>query len=346
MDLSNKQKIAIRKYVQSKNLEKKFTNILNLLGGDLDTAAQYIDIESLEPPKDYTEPIDPIDELLDEGRRLFRALAYVAAVELVKKQHKEGRITAKQYIKGKLGISPDMPKLYHTAGIRHPQESRNLRHNIFHIAFLKLMRILAPNADYSIPQIGSGYTLTPDLIVENRDPSWLLACEYKAYRSFFPLAESEILKGARYAKEFGTAWLISTSVKSPIDEYGEYITIKDLIENGIKRYKIILQRRPETKDQKELRGIVVKGLKHLEKHKNDLIKVRNIPLEALLDSIKNGIPEKGLTITTGMKFIELLREHGLHEDAEKVLMIMKTPNEKIEAPGLISTKLIDTIETN
>ncbi len=343
MQLTNKQKAAIKNYVQSKGLYRAFDNIVRLLGGDIDTAIQYIEEDDLEPPKDYTEPVDPYDELLDEGRRLFNALAYAAAVELIRKQYKQGRITAKHYIREKLGIKPDMPKIYQKAGIRHPQESRNLRHNIFHLAFLKLIKVLAPNAEFSIPQTGSGMNLTPDLIVNNKDPLWTLACEYKAYRSFFPLAESEILKGVRYANEFGSAWLISTSVKSPIFEYTDYLTVKELYTNGKIRYDLILQRKATTKDQKEIRGIAIKGVKQLEKHKNDKYKIKYIPLEELLESIKTGKLQKGLTITTGMEFIELLERYGLYKEAENILMIMKTPNEKLYYPGLISTKLIDSI---
>ena len=343
MEFTSIEKRAILKYVRSKRLDEYFVKIISILGGDWSSASQFIAEDLItkynneiqkNPQSNYT--------LTYYGELLYNALMKAAAIELAKKYNERGRRITKKDIKREIGYqSSDIIDIYHQAGLKHAQETRNLRHNMFHLAFLDLIRQLAPYAKFSIPQVGQGNHLTPDLMAYNENPKWILACEYKAYRSFFPLAESEILKAIRYAHEFGTAWLITTSIKSSIFEYGEYITPQELYKKGKERYKIIINRPAYTRDQKEIRGIAYKGLKQLEKHKDDRIRVKYIPLDELLEDIRNGTLKPGATITTGLEYIELLEQYGLDEEADMILKVMKKPT--IYSSTIISTKLIDEI---
>ncbi len=63
--------------------------------------------------------------------------------------------------------------------------------------------------------------------------------------------------------------------------------------------------------------------------------------EELLESMKLGKPVKGLIITTGFEFIELLKNAGLDEDADNVLRVMKLPTSSLHSDKVTSVRLIE-----
>jgi hypothetical protein len=63
--------------------------------------------------------------------------------------------------------------------------------------------------------------------------------------------------------------------------------------------------------------------------------------EELLESMKAGKPLKGLIITTGFEFIELLKDAGLDEEADNVLRIMKLPTASLHSDKVTSVRLIE-----
>jgi hypothetical protein len=247
-------------------------------------------------------------------------------------------LTTKSEIKSKTGQKVEMPVLYREAGLRHPQEARNLRHNLFHEAFHALIMHLFPDVSTSVPSTGDG--LTPDLMIEHRDPDWSISVEYKGYRSITLLSESEVLKGMRYQEAFDTAWLVTSSAKTVRDVYRKTINSKEVVDRGIERLRRIYKRRAFTSEQKENRGIARKGISHLEKHKDMNLKCRLWTAEELLDSMRIGKPVKGLIISSGFEFIEMLKEAGLEEDADNVLRVMKLPTTSLHSDKVTSVRLI------
>jgi hypothetical protein len=324
---------ALQKHVRRYTLNDKLRSITNLLGDD---AQNVIDWAYDEAKRRIAE--NPGDKKSDLGRIVFDLIGNEAAVLLVKQNHSKGRLTTKVEIKAKTGQKVEMPVLYREAGLRHPQEARNLRHNLFHEAFHALIMHLFPDVSTSVPSTGEG--LTPDLLIEHKNPDWSISVEYKGYRSITLLSESELLKGMRYQAAFGTAWLVTTSAKTVRDVYRKTIHSKDVIQTGIERLRRIYKRRAFTSEQKENRGIARKGISHLEKHQDLDMKCRMWSAEELLQSMREGKPLKGLIISTGFEFIELLKEAGLDEDADNVLRVMKLPTTSLHSDTVTSVRLI------
>ena len=325
---------ALNKHVRKYTLNDKLRSITSLLGND---AQNVIDWAYEEAKRQIAE--NPEDKESDLGRIVFYLIGNEAAIILVKKNHARGRLTTKSEIKAKTGNKMEMPVLYREAGLRHPQEARNLRHNLFHEAFHALIMHLFPDVSTRVPVTGEG--LTPDLIVEHKNPDWLISVEYKGYRSITLLSESEFLKAMRYQAAYGTAWLVTTSAKSVKDVYRKTIHSKEVVERGFERLKRIYKKRAYTSEQRENRGIARKGISHLEKQKDLDMKCRLWTANELLDSMKAGKPVKGLIITTGFEFIELLKEAGLDEEADNVLRVMKLPTTSLHSNKVTSVRLIE-----
>jgi hypothetical protein len=319
----------VRRYT----LNDKLRSITSLLGDD---AQNVIDWAYEEAKRRIAE--NPKEKKGDLGRIVFDLIGNEAAIILVKQNHVKGRLTTKSEIKSKTGQKVEMPVLYREAGLRHPQEARNLRHNLFHEAFHALIMHLFPDVSTSVPSTGEG--LTPDLMIEHKDPNWSISVEYKGYRSITLLSESELLKGMRYQDAFGTAWLVTSSAKTVRDEYRKTIHSKDVVERGLERLRRIYKRRAYTSEQRENRGIARKGISHLEKHKDLNMKCRLWTAEELLDSMRAGKPVKGLIISSGFEFIKLLKEAGLEEDADNVLRVMKLPTTSLHSDKVTSVRLI------
>ena len=324
---------ALQKHVRRYTLNDKLRSITNLLGVD---AQNVIDWAYEEAKRRIAE--NPKDKKGDLGRIVFDLIGNEAAVTLVKQNHARGRLTTKSEIKAKTGQKVEMPVLFREAGLRHPQEARNLRHNLFHEAFHALIMHLFPDVSTSVPVTGEG--LTPDLIIEHKNPDWSISVEYKGYRSITLLSESEVLKGMRYQAAFGTAWLVTTSAKTVRDVYRKTIHSKEVIKLGVERLRRIYKRRAYTSEQRENRGIARKGISHLEKHQDLDMKCRMWSAEELLKSMKDGKPLKGLIISTGFEFIELLKKAGLEEDADNVLRVMKLPTTSLHSDKVTSVRLI------
>ncbi len=325
---------ALQKHVRKYTLNDKLRSITSLLGED---AQNVIDWAYSEAKRRIAE--NPSEKESDLGRIVYELIGNEAAIILVKQNHAKGRLTTKSEVKAKTGQRGEMPVLYRDAGLRHPQEARNLRHNLFHEAFHALIMHLFPDVTTSVPSTGEG--LTPDLIVEHKDPDWLISVEYKGYRSITLLSESEVLKGMRYQAAYGTSWLVTTSSKSVKDIYSKTIHSKDVIERGLIRLKRIYRRRAYTSEQRENRGIARKGISHLEKQSELDMKCKLWSAEELLESMKSGKPVKGLIITTGFEFIELLKNAGLDEDADNVLRVMKLPTTSLHSDKVTSVRLIE-----
>ena len=325
---------ALQKHVRKYTLDDKLKLITSLLG---DEAQNVIDWAYAEAKRRIKE--NPQDKKGDLGKIVYNLIGNEAAIILVKQNHAKGRLTTKSEVKAKTGQKVEMPVLYRDAGLRHPQEARNLRHNLFHEAFHALIMHLFPDVETSVPSTGEG--LTPDLIVEHKNPDWLISVEYKGYRSITLLSESEVLKGMRYQAAYGTAWLVTSSTKSVKDIYSKTIHSKDIIEQGVARLKRIYRKRAYTSEQKENRGIARKGISHLEKQKDLDMKCRLFSVKELLESMKKDRPVKGLIITTGFEFIELLKSEGLEEEAESVLRVMKLPTASLHSDRVTSVRLIE-----
>ncbi|MFX1482975.1 MAG: hypothetical protein ACFFCP_07280 [Promethearchaeota archaeon] len=324
---------ALKRYIGKHSLNEKLQSIIALLGED---SQNVIDWAYEEAKRRIAE--NPELEKRDLGKLVYELIGNESAIILVKQNHARGRLTTKGEIKLKTGQRVEMPVLYRQAGLRHPQEARNLRHNLFHEAFHALIMHLFPDVSTSVPSTGKG--LTPDLIVEHKDPDWLISVEYKGYRSITLVSESEFLKGMRYQDVYGTAWLVTSSAKSVKGIYRKTITSKEVIERGLNRLRKIYKRRAYTSEQRENRGIARKGISHLEKHKDLDMKCKLWTAHELLESMKMGKPVKGLIITTGFEFIELLKESGLNEEADNVLRVMKLPTTSLHSDKVTSIRLI------
>ncbi|MFW9768696.1 MAG: hypothetical protein ACFFEM_07715, partial [Candidatus Thorarchaeota archaeon] len=314
-------------------LNDKLSSITSLLG---DETQNVIDWAYEEAKRRIAE--NPEEKKRDIGRIVFDLIGNEAAIVLVKQNHAKGRLTTKSEVKSKTGQKVEMPVLYRDAGLRHPQEARNLRHNLFHEAFHALIMHLFPDVSTSVPSTGEG--LTPDLMIEHKDPDWLISVEYKGYRSITLLSESEVLKGMRYQDAFETAWLVTSSAKTVRDVYKKTIHSKEIVERGIERLRRIYKRQAFTSEQKENRGIARKGISHLEKHKDLDLKCRLWTAEELLESMKDGKPVKGLIISSGFEFIKLLKDAGLEEEADNVLRVMKLPTSSLHSDKVTSVRLI------
>jgi len=323
----------LRKHVKRYNLHDKLMSIFNLLGQD---AQEVVDWAQKEAQRRRNE--GEISKTSDLGKEIFQLLGHTAAIRLVQNNHARGRLTTKSEVKKRTGQKVEMPVLYQEAGLRHPQEARNLRHNIFHEAFHAYIMNLFPDVSTSVPSTGEG--LTPDLMVHHKDPDWTISVEYKGYRSITLLSESEVLKGMRYQEAYGTAWLVTSSTKSVREYYGQTLSSTKLVERGLDRLGRIAKRRAYTTEQKENRGIARKGISHLQKHEDSELKCKLITAQELLESCKLGKPLRGLAITTGMEFAEMLRGAGFNNHAENVLRIMKTPARKIHSDTVTSVRLI------
>lgn len=325
---------ALKKHVRRYTLNDKLRSITAILGED---AQNVVDWAYSEAKRRIAE--NPSEKESDLGRIVYDLIGNEAAISLVKQNHARGRLTTKNEIKAKTGQKSEMPVLYREAGLRHPQEARNLRHNLFHEAFYALIMHLFPDVTTSVPSTGEG--LTPDLMVKHKDPNWSISVEYKGYRSITLLSESEVLKAMRYQAAYGTAWLVTTSTKSVKDIYRKTINSKEVIELGLTRLKRIYRRRTYTSEQRENRGIARKGISHLEKQIDLDMKCRLWSVEELLESMKAGKPVKGLIITTGFEFIELLKNAGLDEEADNVLRVMKLPTASLHSDKVTSIRLIE-----
>lgn len=324
---------AIENHVKRYTLKEKLKSILILLGSD---AQEVIDWAYEEANRRTAE--DSSLKFSNLGAIAFDLIGYEAAIRLVSINQSRGRLTTKSEVRVKTGQRLEMPVLYRDAGLRHPQEARNLRHNIFHNSFLTLIMHLFPEATTSVPSTGEG--LTPDLIVEHKNPDWTISVEYKGYRSLTLLSESELLKAMRYQVVYGTAWLVTTTMKSATELYGKTLNSQELVDKGLTRLKVMYRRKAYTSEQRENRGIARKGITHLEKHKDLDLKCRMFTAHELLESMQNGRPVKGVVVTTGFEFIEMLKEAGFHEEADNVLMVMKLPTTLLHSDNITSVRLI------
>ncbi len=320
---------ALRRHVKRYGLHEKLGSIISLLGKDAQEVVDWAEEEATRreiPPKNM-------------GKELFAILGYEAAIRLVQENQRRGRITTKNEVKKRTGQKVEMPLLYRDAGLRHPQEARNLRHNIFHEAFVALIMKYFPDVETSVPTTGEG--LTPDLIVNHTNPDWQISVEYKGYRSITLLSESEVLKGMRYQKAYGSAWLVTTSTKSVRSLYSDTLHSEKLIDHGISRLENIAKRKTYTEEQKENRGIARKGIMHLDKHRGENLTCRLISASELLESCKVGKPFRGLAISTGFEFVDMLVEQGLEKEADNVMRVMKSPTNRLHSDTITSVRLIE-----
>lgn len=323
----------LRKHIGKYRLNEKLKSILDLLDKD---AQEVIDWAHEEANRRLKENKLKKKDL---GRTVYELIGNEAAIRLVERNNARGRLTTKSEVRKRTGQNPEMPVLYRQAGLRHPQEARNLRHNMFHEAFLALITKLFPDVETSVPQTGEG--LTPDLVVAHKNPEWTISVEYKGYRALTLLSESELLKAMRYKDVYGTAWLVTTTTKTVKPAYSGQIHSKQLVKEGLERLKRVYKRKAYTNEQRENRGIARKGMSHLKKHADLNLNCRLYSAEELLDSMKSGKPLKGAVITSGFEFIELLQEQGLQRHAEEVLRVMKTPATMLHSETVTSVRLIE-----
>ncbi|MBD3407703.1 MAG: hypothetical protein GF411_16415 [Candidatus Lokiarchaeota archaeon] len=323
---------SLRKYLKRYNLFRKLDSIVMILGEDAQQVIEWAQDEAQRLIEEQEE------KKSNKGRIIFKLVGREAAIRLVQFNHERGRLTTKSEVKKKTGQKMEMPLLYQHAGVRHPQEARNLRHNLFHEAFVDLSEHLFGDVETRIPQTGEG--LTPDLVITHKNPNWEISVEYKGYRSLALLSESEMLKGMRYQAVYGTSWLVTTTQKTVRDLYGDTITVKELVNNGIPRLKTIRKKRAYTEEQKENRGISRKGIKHLEKHRDLGLKCKLISADELLKSCFEGHPIRGLAVTNGMEFYKMLKDVGLDEHAENILQVMKVPTYALHSDSVTSVRLI------
>ncbi|TFG29795.1 hypothetical protein EU528_09115 [Candidatus Thorarchaeota archaeon] len=324
---------AVTNHVKRYTLHEKLKTILGLLGQD---GQEVIDWAYEEGERRISE--DKSLKKSNLGGLVFDLIGYEAAIRLVKNNQSKGRMTTKNEVRVKTGQRVEMPLLYRDAGLRHPQEARNLRHNMFHEAFLALIMHLFPDVTTSVPSTGEG--LTPDLMVHHKDPDWTISVEYKGYRALTLLSESEILKAMRYQSDFGTAWLVTTTPKSSISQYSKILNAQEVIKMGLERLQRMYRRKAYTTEQKENRGIAKKGISHLEKQKDLQLKCKLYSAEELLDSMQDNKPLKGVIITTGFEFVEMLKEAGLLQEADNVLRVMKLPADSLHSDSVTSVRLI------
>jgi len=320
---------ALRSHIKRYGLHEKMGSIIRLLGKD---AQEVVDWAEEEANRRKTEK-------KNMGKVLFGLIGFEAAIRLVQENHRKGRLTTRVEVKRRTSQRVEMPVLYREAGLRHPQEARNLRHNLFHEAFVALIMKLFPDVSTSVPTTGEG--LTPDLIVTHSNPDWMISVEYKGYRSLTLLSESEVLKGMRYKEAYGTAWLVTTTNKTVRDAYGPVLKSDEVINRGVKRLENIAKMKTYTEEQRENRGIARKGIGHLQKHVGENLSCKHLKAEEILQSCKQGKPLKGLAISTGFEFVEMLKNEGLHKDADNVLRVMKLPTTKLHSDTVTSVRLIE-----
>jgi len=325
---------AVTNHVKRYTLNEKLNNIIGLLGNE---SQQVIDWAYEEAQRRISE--DKSLKKSNLGGIVFDLIGYEAAIQLVKNNNAKGRMTTKNEIRVRTGQKVEMPLLYRDAGLRHPQEARNLRHNMFHEAFLALIMLLFPDVTTSVPTTGEG--LTPDLMVHHKEPDWTISVEYKGYRALTLLSESEILKAMRYQADFGTAWLVTTTPKSSISQYSKTLNAQDVIESGLTRLRRMYRRKAYTTEQKENRDIAKKGISHLEKQKDLQLKCKLFSAEELIDSMRNNKPVKGVIVTTGLEFVDMLKKADLHQDADNVLRVMKLPAGSLHSDTVTSVRLIE-----
>jgi len=326
---------VLRRHIQKYNLQDKMHSILGLLG---DEAQAILDWSRTEAQRMKEERVPEGEMPL--GRIMFDLISREAAIRLVQQNDARGRLTTKGEVKLKTGYRAEMPVLYQEAGMRHPQEARNLRHNIFHESFTAFLKKVLPDITTEVPTTGNG--LTPDLIVSHKNPDWIMAVEYKAYRSLTLLSESELLKGMRYQAEWGSAWLVTTSNKSVRGVYGPTLRSRDLVEGGLIRLPIIAKRKGFTPEQRENKGIARKGIVHLSKHEGEAITCPLVSAKDLLESCKSGKPVKGLAISTGLEMVRMIKEQGLEEEADNLLRVMKSPTDVLHSDKVTSFRLIES----
>lgn len=324
----------LRKYLRKYNQMDKLGSIIDLLGSE---AQEIIDWAYKEAEARMSE--EPSLKKGGLGKLVFELVSNEAAVRLVQRNQARGRLTTKSEVKAKTGQRVEMPVLYRQAGLRHPQEARNLRHNMFHEAFHSLILHLFPEVSTSVPSTGEG--LTPDLMVTHEKPDWTISVEYKGYRSLTLLSESELLKAMRYQDAYGTAWLVTTTMKSIAGSYEGTITSKEIVKRGLERLRAVYKRKAYTTEQRENRGIARKGIAHLQKHEDMNLRCQMHTAKSLIDSMKSGKPLKGVIITTGFEFIDMLKDAGLVEHAENVLRVMKSPANLLHSDTVTSMRLIE-----
>jgi hypothetical protein len=323
----------LAEFVKRHTVADKLDSIFSLLGDEAQAVLNWAEEEASRRKRE--------EKLRDSlGKIIYNLIGHEAAIRLVKMNNKRGRMTTKGEVKLRTGQKVEMPVLYREAGLRHPQEARNLRHNFFHEAFSALIDHLFPGVTTSVPVTGQG-SLSPDLIVEHKNPDWSICVEYKGYRSITLLSESELLKGMRYQDAYGAAWLVTTTNKSSHLVYGPTLSSKKVIDEGLARLDRVAKRSVYTEEQRENRGIARKGMKHLEKQRGINLQCQLISAEELLASCSRGKPKKGIAITTGMEFIKHLRDAGLHKHADNVMHVMKLPTHKLHSDTVTSVRLIE-----
>jgi hypothetical protein len=323
---------ALKEHNEKYNLHRKMDSIISLLGDDAQTVVDWAQTEGKKRRKQKSSSGASL------GKIIFNLLGFEAAIRLVQQDYARGRLTTKNEVRLRTGQKLEMPVLYREAGLRHPQEARNLRHNLFHHAFVALIGKLFPDATTSVPSTGGN--LSPDLIVSNPNPEWSICVEYKGYRSVSLLSESEVLKGLRYQSAYGTSWLVTTTTKTVKAKLGKWISSKEIIESGIERLERISKRQAYTEEQKENRGIARKGIKHLKKQIDLDLRCKHISAEEIISSCHAGRPIEGLAITSGFEFIDLLKKEQLTEEADAVLRVMKTPARKLHSDTVTAVRLI------
>ncbi|MHA1859193.1 MAG: hypothetical protein ACTSUH_03945 [Candidatus Thorarchaeota archaeon] len=325
---------SLKRFVDKHGLRDKLISITSLLGDDAQDILTWAENEAkrLKAEREVGSSV-PI------GRVIYDLIGEEAAIRLVQQNEARGRITTKSEVRLRTGRKVEMPVLYREAGLRHPQEARNLRHNMFHEAFVAYVYRIIPDIETTVPKTGSG--LTPDLMVTHHDPDWTISVEYKGYRSITLLSESELLKGMRYQAAYGTAWLVTSTNKAVRTLYKRTLRSEDLVKNGVERLRAIAKRKAYTAEQRENRGIARKGIAHLEKHAGDRLRCRIISHEDLIESCRAGKPLKGLAITTGLEFVQLLRNEGLEREADNVLRVMKSPTDFLYSDTVTSVRLIE-----
>jgi hypothetical protein len=323
---------ALKEHVEKYKLHNKMDSIIALLGNDAQRVVDWAQTESKKRKKQTGGSSSSL------GKLMFNLISFEAAIRLVQQNNAKGRLTTKNEVRLRTGQKVEMPVLYREAGLRHPQESRNLRHNLFHNAFVSLIEKLFPDVSTSVPSTGG--SLSPDLLVYNSKPEWNICVEYKGYRSITLLSESEILKGMRYQAAYGTAWLVTSTNKTVKEELSRWISSKEIVKKGIKRLEKITKRRTYTEEQKENRGIARKGIKHLKKQMDLNLRCKIVTANEIIDSCYTGAPLEGLAITTGFEFIDLLKREQLTKEANNVLRIMKTPAKRLHSDSVTSVRLI------
>jgi hypothetical protein len=325
--------VALRKYVQAHNLVEKLDSIVDLLGSDAQDVVKWAESEASRRNQEGSTP-----DKSDLGRIMFELIGNEAAVRLVQYNESRGRLTTRSEVSQRTGQRTDMPYLYQEAGFRHPQEARNLRHNLFHQSFTALVSRIFSDVTTSVPVTGEG--LTPDLMVYHKNPDWTLCVEYKGYRSMTLLSEAEIIKAMRYQQAYGSAWLVTTTMKTVQTLYGTRLSSKKLIEGGSARLERITKRKTFTDEQREIRGIAKKGLLQLEKVRGLSLQCDLISADDMIASCRQGNPIKALAITTGLELAEMLDKEGLGEQATQIRRVMKVPTDLLHSDSVTSLRLL------